>query len=73
MSVNVVPGDSTPGKEHPPALMVKLEAGALPPLSLITCLTTVSRPGKGSVPEAAGVPVTPKFVKLALLELAPTS
>ena len=73
LSVRVVPGDSAPGKEQPLALIVKLEAAALPLLSLITCLITVSRPGNGSVPEAASVPVTRKFVKLALLVFAPTS
>ena len=73
LRVRVVPGDSAPGKEQPPALIVKLDAVALPPLSLTTWLITVSRPGKGSVPEGAGVPVTLKFVKLALLVLAPTS
>lgn len=68
-----MPGDSRPGNEHPPALSVKSEATAVPPSSLITFLTTVRRPARGSEPDGATVPVTPKFVKLARLVLAPTS
>src|SRR3954447_26867170 len=47
--VTAVPGDSAPGKLLtdgfvPPVLSVKLEATAPPPLSLTTCLITVSVP-----------------------------
>jgi hypothetical protein len=45
--VTVVPGDSAPEKlaglgDPPVTLIVKAEADAEPPLSLITCLITVN-------------------------------
>ncbi len=49
-----MPGDSAPGKSSgvslaPPESRVKLAAVAVPPLSLITCLMTISLPGLSSL------------------------